>query len=429
MKKHVLRALALLLVLTLVVPVFSACARHGKTAIRVGDHEISVNVYMLYLSRMKGSLSAAGESVNDPDYWKTYISTDGTTYNEYYTGKVLEGMKQIAAALYLYDELGLELSSDMEDSIDAWIDTLVEEVADGSKSQMNSILSAYGANLTVLRDAALLEARIEQLKTHLYGESGALLGATAKEEFYQATYYRGFQMLYANYYPDHEKDAEGNSVYYQKDSAKIAYDTENGVATEEKDKNGDTVYRKQKDDGSLGAIAYDSEKGTLKYFKDEDGEQTYSFYSDEEMELRYDILSEIAEKCKNNPALYLDYAAKLSDNTEFNSTYAPNGMYFSAGAYVSDQVFGTFATELAKLEIGELAILESEIGYYLIMRVDLDTEAWAHDANARWFSTMNTLCVEYMLQQRTADYLQYVNVDESLLEGIDMASIAANNYY
>lgn len=417
--------LGLLLALSLL---FCGCANHGTTLIEVGDEEISLNVLQLYLSRMKGQLAAAGENVNSADYWASYVSIDNKTRAEYYTNQVYEGLRQIAAALYLYDELGLSLSREEENAIDEWIDALIEEVGEGSKAQFNSVLSAFGANVTVLRDAAVIEAKVAQLKAHLYGKDGSLIAPTAKEEFYQKTYYRGYQMLIANYYNDHEKDAEKNSVYYKADG-KIAYDTQKGVATEEKDKNGDTVYRIKNEDNSLGAIAYDKVNGTLKFYYDENGKNKIAYYTEDEMKERFEVLEAIAEDCKGNEQRFLEYAKNYSDNQAFNEEFAPNGMYFSAGTYTSDTVFYTFSTELAKLEVGELAILESDSGYYLIMRAELDTGAWSAEANSRWFGTMASLVVEYMLQQKTADYLQYVSVKEDVLALADITAVAANNYY
>ncbi len=472
MKKRIVSILALLLAAVLLL---CSCANHGKTMIEVGKYEISVNVYKLYLSRMKASLSESGQDVNSDKFWETYTSISGQTVAEFYTEQVFEGLRQIAAALYLYDELGLELDKETEDSIDEWIDALIDEVGDGSKSQLNSILSSYGANITTLRDAALIEARLEQLKTHLYGEGGELISATAKEEFYKATYYRGHQMLLANYYYEHET-FEGDSVYYGKDG-KIAYDTENGTATSDTDDNGDTVYREfgpiaydtengtatdtrdeegyiiyvdgsgkiayDKENGKATdktdkngdtvyrkwVVAYDTEGGTLKYYEDKNGQRKVKYYSKEEMGRTLWMAEQIAEKCKGNEELFLLHMEQYSDNLEFTKTYTPNGMYFPAGTYTGEDVFYTFSTELAKLEVGELVVLDSDSGYYLLMRAELDDAAWSESDNSRWFSSLTGLCMEYMLQQRTEDYLQYVTVDEDLKKSVDITMVGANFYY
>ena len=138
---------------------------------------------------------------------------------------------------------------------------------------------------------------------------------------------------------------------------------------------------------------------------------------------------QIAALCVNDEAKFLEYAKELSDNSDFNNTYAPNGMYFALGTYSADTAFGTFSTELAKLEIGGTCVLTSDSGYYVLMRVDLDTGAWKNEANSRWFSTLRGLTLEYMLQQKTAAYLDRVGVDEALLASVDITTVSSNVRY
>ena len=505
MKKKLISVLALLLV---AVFLLSGSAAHGKTLMEAGKEEISVNIFQLYLSRMKWSLSAAGDDINSDAYWATFINTDNVTQAQYYTNQVFEGLRQIAAALILYEELGLQLSDAEEDAIDAYIDELIEEVGGGSKSQLNSVLSAYGANVTVLKDAYIIEAKMAQLKQHIYGENGALIAATAKEELYRSMYYRGKQMLIANYYYDHAKDADGLSVVYKTDAKGnflldaagnliIAYDT---TATPETDGNGNTVYRK------FGDIAYDKKNGTVAYDRDasgnqikrrdvdgnvvyilEDGSVAYdkakgrettdkdgkpvwrlwvaaydtdgkcvadgekvslkyvdelkngetkrkiAYYSTEEMEKRYLLAQQIAKECSesnNGEAIFGEYQ-KLGDNVAFNDQFAPNGMYFAQGSAMSDALFGTMASELYKMEIGETAVLESDSGYYVLMRCALNDGAWGAEANKTWFESFNELLVEHMLQNKlkAEGYLDRVVVDEELKKTVDITMVAANNYY
>lgn len=494
MKKKLLAVVALLLVAVLLL---SGCSSHGKTMIKAGNEKISVNLFQLYLSRMKGELASAGYSVNSADFWNKVIDTDGTTQNEYFTNRVFEGLKQIAAALMLYEAEGLSLDQSVEDDIDAWIEELIDSVGNGSKKEFNSILSAYGANVTVLRDSAIIDAKIAQLKTHLYGEGGRLIGDTAMEQFYKDTYYRGKQMLLANYYYDHDKDADGRTVYYKadgdgnlvkdpqgrlqvaydtaapdavqegdvwrtygiiaydkengkpsKDYARdedgyliyyqvdaqgnylkdgdkllVAYDTENGKQKPgETDDCGNPVYRKW-------VISYDSENGEPKYKLDSNGDRVMADYSDEEMDRRLWMALEIKAACKDNEELFEENMRLWSDNASFNETYAPNGMYFSAGTYTTDTIFYTFSTELAKLEEGELEILDSDSGYYIIMRCELDDGAWGEEENSRWFGTMRGLLMEYLLQQASAEYLDDLKINEELRESVDITMVAANNYY
>lgn len=426
MKKILVGACLILLACVLV---FSGCSSHGKTMIKAGKTDVSVNVYMLYLSRMKGDLGRAGMAVTSADFWATYASVDNTTYADHYTAQVLSGLREIAAALMLYEELGLTLPRETKEDINAWIDQIVKDSGEGKKNKANSLLSAYGANLTTLRDAAEIEAKVAQLKAHLYGQNGELISATAKEEFYRATYYRGYQMLIANTYYDHDKDADGRTIYYVKNDkglagAKIAYDTENGSATTEKDKNGDTVYR---DENTL--IAYDSENGVPNYRYDAKGERVIVQYTEEEMRARLTVAEKIATECKGDTDKFLQYAAAYSDNSDFTTSFAPNGLYFSTIAYVTDSIFGKFAQELVKLEAGEIALLQSDSGYYLLQRAPLDNEAWNNEANRQWFSTFGELIVEYMLQQRTKEYVEQIVVDEALAASVKITDVEPNYYY
>lgn len=496
------KLISLLAALLAVLMLFSGCAAHGKTFIEAGNEEISINVFQLYLSRMKGTLATAGHDVNNADFWATIEHLDGKdqTRSEYFTNQVLEGLKQIAAALCLYDELGLRLDPAVEDEIDLWIDELVEEVGEGSKSQFNSVLSAYGANITVLRDAAIIEAKLNQLKVELYGEDGSLVGSTKKEQFYKDNYYRGYQMLISNVYHDHDRDDDGRTVYYvanaegnliqgedgslviaydttatpeTKDGVtayykfgdiaydieqipktdangnfmrdaegnkifvdehgKVAYDTKNGRPATKKDgeqtvpevdENGNTVYRKW-------VIAYDTKNGKPNYKYNAKGENLLANYTEDEMAKRLLKAEEIAKACQGNTALFLEYMKEFGENQDFNNTYAPNGMYFTTGSYNADTIFSTFSTELAKMQVGDLMILNSSSGYYILMRSELDDGAWQKEENSRWFSSLTDLVIESMLQDKLGaeGYLDRVVVNEALLGTVDITMVAANNYY
>ncbi len=445
MKKKLIAALAALLALLLLL---CGCASHGETLIKAGGEEISVNVFQLYLSRMKGALGEAGHAVGDASYWNSYISTDNTTTAQYYTAQVLEGLKHIAAAMIIYEEYGLKLPDEAVDEIDAWIEGLIESDGGGSKASLNSILSAYGANVTVLRDAALLEAKLSQLKEHIYGVNGSLIQDTAIEEYYKKTYYRGYQMQLADYYYKHETDKNGVAVRYTDDTyKKVAYISQSTInALEESERakyvtverKGDyaedfgaaygntiTLYR----DGDTEVVAYDKEKGVINYTLDKSGNLIEAKYTEAEMQARYERAKEIAAECMNNEAKFLQYAAEISDNSSFNETYAPSGMYFALGTYSTDTVFGSFSAVLAEMDIGTTRVVSSDSGYYILMRAELDTGAWKNDRNSRWFSTLRGLTLEYMLQQRTVQYLDRVSVDEALFSTVDITTVASNVRY
>lgn len=419
------RVTALLLALLLLLSAFGGCGAHGKTMMKAGGEKISTSMFSLYLARMKASLGQAGFDIASDTFWNSYVSTDNVTADEYYTNQVFEGLRQVAAAMILYEESGLSLEKSVVEEIDAWMDTLVEE-AGGSKAELNKVLSAYGANMTTLRDASLIEAKLEQLKNFLYGKDGNLIAATAKEEYYKATYYRGYQMQLANYYYVVEKDADGQTVYYTDGTyTHIAYDSEGeGVRADGKDANGEDRYVTAE-----GLVAYDEEGGLPHYRTDANGDPVTAAYTEAEMQARYEKACAIAAECRGDPAKFFDYIEEYSDNSDFNRQYAPNGMYFALGSYTGDSIFATFSAELAKLEVGELAVLNSSSGYYILMRAPLDSGAWQNEANSRWFQALTGMTQEYMLQKRLEPYLEKVKIKEKARNGVSITAVEPDYYY
>ena len=454
MKRKIFAILAFTLALLLLL---GSCAAHGETLIWAGGEEISVNLFQLYLSRMKGSLHGAGHDVGNAAYWASYISTDNTTTADYYTKQVFDGLRHIAAAMIIYEELGLALPDTVIDAIDAEIDELIEKDGAGSEATLNSILANYGANVTVFRDACILEAKLAQLKEHFYGAGGVLINDTALEQYYQSTYYRGYQMQLANYYYEHEKDANKIAVRYTDETfAKVAYMSEadidaavSGIADEAERaaerakyvkvaRTGDyaTKYPSAKygselllyRDGETEIVAY-APRGVINYTLDENGEKKTVEYTEVEMQARYDRATEIAAQCAGDEQKFLQAITDFSDNSEFNTKYAPNGMYFSVDSYATDSIFGSFSTELVKMEIGATKVLATDSGYYIIMRATLDTGAWQDEANSRWFTNLRAMTLEYMLQQRTEKYLDQVTFNEALLATVDITSVGTNLRY
>ena len=276
-----------------------------------------------------------------------------------------------------------------------------------------------------------------------------MLGDSVIEEYYKATYYRGYQMQIANYYYVYEKDCNGVAVRYTNEEFKqVAYISQtviDGLDAAEREKYvsvpnegeyykkygaryGDSIllYR----DGDTEVVAYDKENGVINYTYDPNTkEHVIEKYTEAEMQARYERALQIAAECVDNEAKFVQYANEFSDNSDFNSTYAPNGMYFAVGTMTTDSVFGSFSAELAKLEVGGTSVVSSDSGYYILMRVELDAGAWKNQANQRWFTTLRGLALEYMLQKKTTPYLDRVEIDEELLATVDITMVSTNLRY
>ena len=123
------KAICAMLVSFMLAGLLMSCGSKGKPLLMLDDSSISVNIFELYLTRRKGTLSSMeyGDSVKSDEFWDTWIDIyDKKTLNTYYTEEVLDSAKTYLAAIAAFDELGLELSDKAEKSIK---DTINEQIA------------------------------------------------------------------------------------------------------------------------------------------------------------------------------------------------------------------------------------------------------------------------------------------------------------
>ena len=150
-----IKIIALLCVLCLALSLFAACSGEAESVMTLGDKSISVNVYQLLLCRMKGTLYNYGYDVDNPQFWRTIITADGATYDDYFTASIKEQASRYLIADYLFDLNGLILTEDRIETVDKLMDLYVKQA--GSKSQLNATLKTYGVNYDILRDLLILE--------------------------------------------------------------------------------------------------------------------------------------------------------------------------------------------------------------------------------------------------------------------------------
>ena len=143
---------------------FVSCGGTGEPLLTLGESSISVNVYQLYLSRMKGILCSSmyfGDAARSPEFWDNWYNvSEKKDYNDFYSEIVLADAKTYLAILDEFDKLGLELPQSTIDAVESEIQELIDSNANGSMNTFNSILSEYGANYDVLREAYLIQRNI-----------------------------------------------------------------------------------------------------------------------------------------------------------------------------------------------------------------------------------------------------------------------------
>ncbi len=437
--RTVKKIIAILLTVLMLASCLAGCAANGKKLMTLEDQSISVNMFSLYLSRMKGNLASSysfGSSALSDDFWDTVMDvSNGQTYNDYYTNMVLDNAKTYLAALYLFEQRGLELPDEYIDEIDEELDRLIEEEADGSKSAFNAILATYGVNYKILREAYIIEAKIAYLRDDLFGVDGSKISADLMEAYYNTNYRRFKQVFYANYDLKYETDANGDDIYYT-ESGKIAYDMDAEVKKDDKgevvkDKNGDSV--RVLEDGKT--IAYDKDAGTRKNVTDANGNNMTEPMTKEELKTVIDKVNLVmGETVKGDTKLFDSIVSdEKTANEDVGMEKYPNGYYMTKNTdYYAPEV----VEALFEMEIGEVRMVPSDYGYHIIMRYENEEGGYILDDNSDFFVSttgsgyifmsdlMNTLFSEYLVQ-----YKQNIVVDEEKRKGVDMKSVGANYHY
>ena len=431
------KAVIILLTIAIISVSMVGCSSKGKTFMTLGDEEMSVNMFQLFLSRQKATLCSSygyGSQANLDSFWDTVMNVSGTTYNDYYTEYVLENAKTYLAALALFEEKGLKLPDSYIDEIEAELDEIMEQDADGSKAAFNSILSEYGVNYNILKEARIMEAKISYLQDELFGADGSKISPALMEEYFSDTYVRFKQIFFYTYAIVYETDENGDSIYYNEDKT-VAYDTSKTPKRNEKgdfvkDAQGNTVY--VNDDGS---IAYDKKNGSRKAVTDSSGNAVTEDFSAQKInQIKQDALTIMGEAVEgdfvNFDALVEEYSQDLSlDDYK-------NGYYITANAKYDNTQLKDIVDALFEMEVGDVRLVQSAGGFHVIMKYDLGERPYEDEDNEKSFVNQKTgeyVFMEDLKNRLFADYLEKykadVVVERELIEGINIKSVSPNFYY
>ncbi len=438
MKKKIIKVLSLLLSVLMILLGVTSCKSLGNPILTLDGTEFSENIYMLFLSRLKGNLASAAnystEALKD-SFWDMVVSSSGTTRDESYKAQILDECKFYLAALALFDELSLKLPDSYVEEIDQSLADLVEGDASGSKTTFNNILAEYGANYDVLREAFLIEAKLSYLNEYLYGKGGSKIGAEVIEEYYQSKYVRFKHVFFYTYTPVYETDSDGNDIYYLDTYAKkVAYDTtafkRRGTdGSELKDKNGDVIY-----ETADGRIAYDKKNGSRAPIYDERGYIVTRKFTEEELIAVNDdatLIMEALEGNEGNYTLFDSYVENYSEDE--GSLKYKNGFYMTAESnYDSPEVLRA----VLEMKNGEIRKIYSEYGIHIVMKYELDKNGYAKTDNSDFFVSANTGnfvfindLMSILLSERLSASISEVKVDKESYNAISIKNLGANFYY
>ena len=416
------------------VSLFAACASPTPLA-TLEDHEITVNMYQFLLSRVKGKLGRAGYSVNSADFWNTIVDKNNTTYDEYFRQAALSDVRSYLAALALFDERDLTLPQSEYDRIDAEMEDHL--AAAGSKSALDADLAAFGVNAKMLREIYVMEAKIEYVRTYIYGKDGSKVAANLRQDYLKDNAVAFRHVLIRNFDYVYKTDEYGDDIYYlpSENNAKvnnIAYDRVLGTVRQDekgdiiKDTNGDNVYFLPN-----GHVAYDTVSGVRSRVY-QDGIAVTKKLSAEELAANKAAAEEILATVDTED--YAAFEALLEefaiDDADFFDTDGALNFLYTTGDNASDYL-NDIADALAVCKMGEICnVYVSEYGYNVVMRYPMPEDAATNSTYTEWFGDLTDRVVGELFYNLCEPYLDRVKVDEEAFASLpSMIEIGANYNY
>lgn len=432
--KNFLKTAAAILAFVLLCISLAGCANtKGDAILQCEKQSISSAFYEFMLSRMKGELARDKQDVSAGSaFWEQIVESTGQTREEYYNDLVLERCKNYLAAAVLFDREGMELTDAELASIDEEIAFYVEYDGKGEQEKLDAILSKYGADVEQLREIYVIEAKYRKLMARLYGVDGSQIADTVKQEYYEQNYYRFKQILVSNFYYEYQKDIYGLTIYFDPETSKPIYDTQNGSVKYDadgarlKDKFGVEIYF-----GSDGKPLYNTQKGYPTPTLDDNGEAIVYKYSDAEMAER-----ELLAENLMNSLTEGNFAAFEAEMPEWE-IYSGADAYYADGYYLSrieSDGYGKYMLDILSslegMDVGDIKCIESEYGYHIVMKYELDEGKFGDGEYAEWFEGFNTALQNKLFLDKCKSIFEKIDLnDENLEKARSITEIGTNYNY
>lgn len=413
----------------------SSCS--GKAVMSVSDSKISVsaNEVEFFMSRMKGTLYSYGYDVSSSSFWGTVVSSSGMTADDYYRTMTLKEVSRYMIAQYLFDKEGLELSDAEKDKVKGTIDAMKEYA--GSKNQLNSMLSEYGVNASILESIYLNELKLERIKEFYFGSDGLGNegGEQKKQEYLEENYICFKQVFLAGYSYKTVKDKNGDTIYYTDEKySRVAYDEKGGAprtdvydtSSFERDEAGDIIYYT-----SDGRIAYDT-SAYPRHEQDSDGNRIIEAYSDEKLA----EVEALAKGFCNADISEEEFEALIEKYSELDGDGRDKRMYLRIedGYYeaqsASHAYLDSIASVLSGSEGGRCYMVSSDAGFHVVYRYETEDGAYKNEEYKDSFSGFDEDFVNMLFEQKCAEYEDIISLDEDIYESIPkMRDVAVNILY
>lgn len=365
MEKIMSTVLAVIILCTVCL---TGCAKESPAVLTYGETSVTEAMYSYYVSTYKGRYIQAYSDITDSD---EFFDSDmgGKTGEDIMKELVYGNVAQNLVAAEEFRRAGLSLSEDDISSVDSYIESMIDELAEGSRKTFNGYLSEFGVNADMLREMFLMERTAYAYYEYLYGEDGTVkIEDSEKDAYYKENYVR-FDQIFIN-----------NVLMYETD-----------------------------EDGS--------------FIQDTSGNYVTRELTEEEAKDAADRISSVKTGLESGE----DFAAlkeEYSDSKDYK-----RGYYFSA-ATSTEYITSVVSAALA-LEEGEWTYVEAaaDRGAFFIKRLPLEKGAYKDEDLSDFFSTFDeNLTSEKYSAELEALYGDIVKDDE-FLSTVSVKNAPANYYY
>ncbi len=359
---------AILIAVVMIVTCAACSAKESPAVLTYGDTVITEAMYTYYVSTYKGRYIQAYSDISDSDdFWESDMG--GRTGEEIMQELVLGNVEQNLVASEEFRRAGLSLSAEETAAVDEYIESMITELASGSRKTFNGQLSEYGINADMLREMLLMEKEAFAYYEYLYGEEGTeTVDDALRDEYYKENFVR-FAQIYINDIVVYETYEDGS--FKQDENGK--YVTRELTAEERSDA-----------ETRIAAVKAGLEAG-------ED----------------FDTLRE-----------------KYSDNLDYE-----RGYYFSAATstdYITSVVSAAFA-----LEEGEWAFVEAarDSGAFFVKRLPLEDGAYKDEELSDFFEDFDEDLTTEKYSERLEALYGDIEKNNAYLEKVCVKDAPANYYF
>ncbi len=361
------RLISLFLISAMCICTLASCAADTSPAVMTFDkYKITANMYNYWASTSKANFLSADSTASDTaEFWGSEYA-EGLSFGEYCDSLIQNDIKKTLVCLKLFDDEKLELSEATVNAIDEGINLYLTEYADGNKNTLNAELAKYGANVDILRNIYIAEAKREMLYTHLYGDGGKLaLTDTQKEEYFMEKY-QHMQIIYINDKFEQVTDDEGN------------------------------------------------------YVMNSDGTYATRALSEEEAKTKKANIEAVKTGIKNGE----DFTALYEKYSEMKKY--ENGYYYSVDASYTSTLFNKLAAAVSSVNVGETTVFEDEGGTYIMLRLENGTGDWKSEEYSDFFPDFESIAALSAFASYIEPYMAQITVDTEKLSGYSIAGVTAN---